>query len=196
MLTLMMITHWCSTGTVVTILLIFAGTKYKQAISKDEMLIVRNEKAKLLQFFLKNLVSEIILFQQHSAQILGDSVVLNIQHSYETPDRLRSTNLPLWKYLDKDHYLCANWHYLCVNYARGLLCSLALAKLPWVLSISEYLSTFSPSLFCGQLEVSIDAALLHKPLEPLTVLCIQLFHDVKWSSKLDKTFAEVLWEPT
>ncbi len=51
----------------------------------------------------------------------------------------------------------------------------------WVLlahDIYVYLSLsppFSPSLFCGQLEVSIDAALLHKPLEPLTVCAFYCF---------------------
>lgn len=33
----------------------------------------------------------------------------------------------------------------------------------------------SLSVFCGQLEVSIDAALLHKPLEPLTVCALYCF---------------------
>lgn len=143
---------------------------------------------KLLQLILKNLISEIILFQQYSAGILGDSVVWNTQQSHETPDRLRSTNLPLWKYFYKNHYLC-------VNYARGLLCYLTIAKLPFVLSICKNLSTFSPSLFCGQLEVSVDAALLHKPLELLTVCAFTCF--MMWNGATSWANVRwVLWEPT
>lgn len=52
------------------------------------------------------------------------------------------------------------------------------------------------SLFCGQSEVSIDAALLHKPLEPLTVCVRSIVSWCEMEQQVGQTLAEVLWEPT
>lgn len=88
----------------------------------------------------------------------------------------------------KNHNVHENPLFMCTLCKRATVCTviglITIVTFHLWISLHLHLPTLSGLffLFCGQLEVSIDAALLYKPQRPLTVGA-QTFTGVTWSGK-------------